>query len=125
MLLKDRVQGMNWLLLGYGIVYLGCAQARLHLPTLLLQGGDLLVLGEQCVCVLRQVTGSLTGERPLVQLHRSWGIHLDRREGLEVKGQHKEGLFITNTPVLTGRVLMLYSGLIPLDLFSKYYIVKV
>ncbi|TNN65021.1 hypothetical protein EYF80_024760 [Liparis tanakae] len=47
------------------------------------QGGDLLVLRQQQVGVLGEVTGSLAGERPLVVLHRPGsqqrrGVHLHR-----------------------------------------------
>lgn len=70
-------------------VYLPLSQPCLQLSALLLQRCDLFVFTQQRVCVLRQVSGSLTGKRTLVLLH-SARFHRHRSIDLETAGVHIE-----------------------------------
>lgn len=65
--------------------YLPLSQLCLQLSALLLQRCDLFVFTQLRVCVLRQVSGSLTGKRTLVLLH-SARFHQHRSIYLETAG---------------------------------------
>ncbi len=74
--------------------YLPLSQPCLQLSALLLQRCDLFVFTQLRVCVLRQVSGSLTGKRTLVLLH---GARFHRHRGvyLETAGVYIQIIYNT------------------------------
>lgn len=69
------------------LLYLALPEASLQLPALLLQSSDLLVLGEQRVSVLGQISGPLSSKGSLVLLHCA-SLHWKRAVHLQHRQKH-------------------------------------